>query len=255
MIFLFLRDIKTIFKQPVTAVCIVIYACLLILGAAEDLQNSSSLFELFWFSENFGVTLIVRSLVFPIAVVSGYCAERHGHYDWLMMMRMGEKKYCAFRVISCWLIGIFLYLLSAFLFCCIVMITADGDRVNTAERLVYFFGQKTVWSSLAEKTCFLLSFFLYILLNSLAVGICILLALCAAVFDWNKYAIFTIPFLLGRIGSFFDGSPLSLLFYSPFGRELETDGGMVSCLLRNGIAGLILGFLFYKEVCWRKRHG
>ena len=244
-----------VFRQPVALFCIVVYACLLIVGAAEDLRTDSSIFEMFWLSENYGIALLVRPLIFPVAVVSSYCAERHNHFDLLIMLRMGEKKYCAFRVFTYCFIGILLYSLSTLIFGLVLSMTAHGNRKDTIERLVYFFGQETMWSRLAEKAGYWVSFFLYILINALPTGISILLAICVAALDWNKYVIYTVPFLLGRIGSFFDGSPVSFLFYSPFGRELQPDGGIAVCLLRNITASFILGYLFYKEICWRKSHG
>ena len=97
------RELKRILQKPAAFVCVIVYLGIMILGVESDLKMGyeSGLLNLFWFTENFGVTAFIQTLVFPIAAAGNYFDERKGHYDWLMQMRSGQMKYCFAKICIC----------------------------------------------------------------------------------------------------------------------------------------------------------
>lgn len=250
------RELGRLLKAPVTYACIIIYMGVLFLGIIEDLRAGSSIgwFEQFWLSENFGVACLIGTLIFPIAAAFGCYEERKGHYDWLVMMRSGYPKYCRSRVAAVVIGSMLMYVVS------VALTVTVGSvffplvyRASNSEQLAsYFPGGLWVW--IAGRYGYWTSFFLYVLLNSLSVGIFSMVAVCVSVYSTNRYVICALPFFLYRIGTYL-GGVLSRTAYSPFGRELQADGGAVNCIIMNLLAYLVLGYLYYFELKWRRTHG
>lgn len=65
---------------------------------------------------------------------------------------------------------------------------------------------------------------------------------------------YAMPFLLTRIGTYM-GGVLALDAYIPYGRELLADSGWGICLTRNLAAYAVFGFLYYREMKWRRING
>ena len=88
------RELKRILQKPTAFVCIVVYMGIMILGVESDLRARYEIgfLNLFWVTENFGVTIFIQTLIFPVAAAGNYFDERKGHYDWLIQMRSGQLR-------------------------------------------------------------------------------------------------------------------------------------------------------------------
>ena len=100
------RELKRILQKPAAFVCVIVYLGIMILGVESDLKMGyeSGLLNLFWFTENFGVTAFIQTLVFPIAAAGNYFDERKGHYDWLMQtiyLMVIYKEYITIIFLKC----------------------------------------------------------------------------------------------------------------------------------------------------------
>ena len=135
------RELKRILQKPAALVCIIVYIGIMILGVETDLRadHESGILSLFYFTENYGVTAFIQTLIFPIAAAGNYFDERKGHYDWLMQMRSGQMKYCFAKIVSAVLSGIILYMISVLLFfvLCISIAPAvrQGSTVESIKQL------------------------------------------------------------------------------------------------------------------------
>ena len=122
------RELKRILQKPTALVCVIIYIAVLFLGIESDLRAGyeTGMLNLFWFTENFGATIFIQTLIFPIVAAGNYFDERKGHYDWLMQMRSGQLRYCLAKIVSAVLGGIILYMVSVLLFfiLCVVCVPA-----------------------------------------------------------------------------------------------------------------------------------
>ena len=256
------RELKRILQKPAAFVCVIVYLGIMILGVESDLKMGyeSGLLNLFWFTENFGVTAFIQTLVFPIAAAGNYFDERKGHYDWLMQMRSGQMKYCFAKIVSAVLSGIILYMISVLLFFALCVSIAPAVRQgSTVESIKLLFGGMTsedepFWYKLALSIGYYPTTVLYALGYSFQIGIYVLIGLCVSVFCTNRYVFYAMPFLLTRIGTYM-GGVLALDAYIPYGRELLADGGWGICLTRNLAAYAVLGFLYYREMKWRGING
>ena len=96
------RELKRILQKPTALVCVIIYIAVLFLGIESDLRAGyeTGMLNLFWFTENFGATIFIQTLIFPIVAAGNYFDERKGHYDWLMQMRSGQLRYCLAKIVS-----------------------------------------------------------------------------------------------------------------------------------------------------------
>ena len=76
------RELKRILQKPAALVCIVVYIGIMILGVETDLRAGyeTGIFDLFFLTENYGVTAFVQTLIFPIVAAGNYFDERKGHY-------------------------------------------------------------------------------------------------------------------------------------------------------------------------------
>ena len=67
-------------------------------------------------AEEYGITTLVKNLVFPMSVASVYFDEKKGKCDWVKMMRTSRLRYCVTKAIAVFVGSIFLYMMSVFLF-------------------------------------------------------------------------------------------------------------------------------------------
>lgn len=125
------RELKRILQKPAALVCIVVYIGIMILGVETDLRAGygTGIFDLFFLTENYGVTAFVQTLIFPIVAAGNYFDERKGHYDWLMQMRSGQRRYCIAKIVSAVLGGIILYMISVLLFFALCVVFVPGVRL------------------------------------------------------------------------------------------------------------------------------
>ena len=139
------RELKRILQKPAALVCIVVYIGIMILGVETDLRAGyeTGIFDLFFLTENYGVTAFVQTLIFPIVAAGNYFDERKGHYDWLMQMRSGQRRYCIAKIVSAVLGGIILYMIVVFRF---VRGVCSGSKTGRYSRInkITFWGN-TVW--------------------------------------------------------------------------------------------------------------
>ena len=137
------RELKRILQKPAALVCIVVYIGIMILGVETDLRAGyeTGIFDLFFLTENYGVTAFVQTLIFPIVAAGNYFDERKGHYDWLMQMRSGQRRYCIAKIVSAVLGGIILYMISVLLFFALCVVFVPGVRQGgTVESIKLLFG-------------------------------------------------------------------------------------------------------------------
>lgn len=253
------REIAQLFKMPISYGCMILYACILLMGILEDLSigtgiSSNGWFQQYWYAENFSVGQLVSPLIFPIAISEICAEEQKGHYSWLVLMRSGYKKYCIQKLSAAIVESIILYTVSIFLAVCVGSILFPTVlEASTAKSLAASY-PGGLWEKLAMKMGYWFSFFLYVLLNSLNIGIFSIMAICVSVFSVNRYVIAALPFFLSRLGSY-AGGWLAKITYTPFGKEWDADGGSIRCIAVNGIAYLILSLMFVMALKWRRRHG
>ena len=246
------RELKRILQKPAALVCIIVYIGIMILGVETDLRadHESGILSLFYFTENYGVTAFIQTLIFPIAAAGNYFDERKGHYDWLMQMRSGQMKYCFAKIVSAVLSGIILYMISVLLF----------FVLSTVESIKQLFGGtisgniEPFWYKLALSIGYYPTTVLYALGYSFQIGIYVLIGLCVSVFCTNRYVFYAMPFLLTRLGAYVGGL-MTWTLYTPVGMERAADGGLIICLTRNLAAYAVLGFLYYREMKWRGING
>lgn len=252
------REIKRIIQKPTALICVIIYTGIMFLGVESDLRAGyeTGLLNLFWFTENFGVTLFVQTLIFPIAASGNFFDERKGHYDWLMQTRSGQLRYCAAKIVSAVFGGIILYMSSVLLFFLLCVILSPAVKnACTAEAIKSFFQSgDCFYTRIADVIGYYPTIILYALQYSFHIGIYALIGLCVSVFCTNRYVFYAMPFLLTRLGSYIGGL-LAADAYIPFGKEFSADGGWVMCITRNLMAYAVLGFLYYREMKWRGING
>ena len=242
------RELKRILQKPAALVCIIVYIGIMMLGVETDLRadHESGILSLFYFTENYGVTAFIQTLIFPIAAAGNYFDERKGHYDWLMQMRSGQMKYCFAKIVSAVLSGIILYMISVLLFFVLCISIAPAVRQgSTVESIKQLFGG-TISGNIEP--------FWYKLGYSFQIGIYVLIGLCVSVFCTNRYVFYAMPFLLTRLGAYVGGL-MTWTLYTPVGMERAADGGLIICLTRNLAAYAVLGFLYYREMKWRGING
>ena len=140
------RELKRILQKPTAFVCIVVYMGIMILGVESDLRARYEIgfLNLFWVTENFGVTIFIQTLIFPVAAAGNYFDERKGHYDWLIQMRSGQLRYCIAKIVSAVLGGIILYMISVILFFAVCVIFIPEVRHgSTVESITNLFQSKS----------------------------------------------------------------------------------------------------------------
>lgn len=257
------RELKRILQKPAALVCIIVYIGIMMLGVETDLRadHESGILSLFYFTENYGVTAFIQTLIFPIAAAGNYFDERKGHYDWLMQMRSGQMKYCFAKIVSAVLSGIILYMISVLLFFVLCISIAPAVRQgSTVESIKQLFGGtlsgdiEPFWYKMALVIGYYPAAILHALGYSFQIGIYVLIGLCVSVFCTNQYVFYTLPFLLTRIGGYIGGF-MTWSLYTPFGMERTADGGLTMCIVRNLAAYAVLGFLYYREMKWRGING
>ena len=81
------REARRIVSSPLAWFCVVIYAAVLLMGIAETLKIKEAISDQGWLdllcvSEEYGITTLVKNLVFPMSVASVYFDEKKGKCDW-----------------------------------------------------------------------------------------------------------------------------------------------------------------------------
>ena len=71
------REARRIVTSPLAWFCVVIYAAVLLMGIAETLKIKEAISDHGWLdllcvSEEYGITTLVKNLVFPMSVASVY---------------------------------------------------------------------------------------------------------------------------------------------------------------------------------------
>ena len=74
------REARRIVTSPLAWFCVVIYAAVLLMGIAETLKIKEAISDQGWLdllcvSEEYGITTLVKNLVFPMSVASVYFDE------------------------------------------------------------------------------------------------------------------------------------------------------------------------------------
>ena len=176
------RELKRILQKPTAFVCIVVYMGIMILGVESDLRARYEIgfLNLFWVTENFGVTIFIQTLIFPVAAAGNYFDERKGHYDWLIQMRSGQLRYCIAKIVSAVLGGIILYMISVILFfaVCVIFIpeVRHGSTVESITNL--FQSKECFWYRMALSIGYYPTVIVLAFQYSLHIGIYVLLGLC-----------------------------------------------------------------------------
>ena len=111
------REARRIVTSPLAWFCVVIYAAVLLMGIAETLKIKEAISDQGWLdllcvSEEYGITTLVKNLVFPMSVASVYFDEKKGKCDWVKMMRTSRLRYCVTKAIAVFVGSIFLYMMS-----------------------------------------------------------------------------------------------------------------------------------------------
>ena len=75
------REARRIVTSPLAWFCVVIYAAVLLMGIAETLKIKEAILDQGWLdllcvSEEYGITTLVKNLVFPMSVASVYFDEK-----------------------------------------------------------------------------------------------------------------------------------------------------------------------------------
>ena len=115
------REARRIVTSPLAWFCVVIYAAVLLMGIAETLKIKEAISDMGWLdllcvSEEYGITTLVKNLVFPMSVASVYFDEKKGKCDWVKMMRTSRFRYCVTKAIAVFAGSIFLYIMSVLAF-------------------------------------------------------------------------------------------------------------------------------------------
>ena len=191
------REARRIVTSPLAWFCVVIYAAVLLMGIAETLKIKEAISDQGWLdllcvSEEYGITTLVKNLVFPMSVASVYFDEKKGKCDWVKMMRTSRLRYCVTKAIAVFVGSIFLYMMSVFLFIAIGSMM-HPEILKTDNNLYFLVGE--MWQKWIQDGMYWGVFFLYVVLNSLQVAAwSSMLGLCVAAFSENRYVVAAVPF-------------------------------------------------------------
>ena len=196
------REARRIVTSPLAWFCVVIYAAVLLMGIAETLKIKEAISDMGWLdllcvSEEYGITTLVKNLVFPMSVASVYFDEKKGKCDWVKMMRTSRLRYCVTKAIAVFVGSIFLYMMSVFLFIAVGSMM-HPEILKTANNSYFLVGE--MWQKWIQDGMYWGVFFLYVVLNSLQVAAwSSMLGLCVAAFSENRYVVAAVPFFINRI--------------------------------------------------------
>lgn len=115
------REARRILMSPLAWFCIFIYTAVMLMGIAETLKVKEAVIYTGWLdqlcqTEEYGITVLVKNLVFPMSVASVYFDEKKGKCDWVKMMRTSRFRYCVTKAIAVFAGSIFLYIMSVLAF-------------------------------------------------------------------------------------------------------------------------------------------
>ena len=235
------REARRIVTSPLAWFCVVIYAAVLLMGIAETLKIKEAILDQGWLdllcvSEEYGITTLVKNLVFPMSVASVYFDEKKGKCDWVKMMRTSRLRYCVTKAIAVFVGSIFLYMMSVFLF------IAIGSMMHP----------EIYWGV----------FFLYVVLNSLQVAAwSSMLGLCVAAFSENRYVVAAVPFFINRIFLYLGDMIDWLSIVSPYSYQpiqfwyTGTQVDLFWLAFKNLAVMFLFTCIFIEEMKWRSLHG
>lgn len=161
------REARRIVTSPLAWFCVVIYAAVLLMGIAETLKIKEAISDQGWLdllcvSEEYGITTLVKNLVFPMSVASVYFDEKKGKCDWVKMMRTSRLRYCVTKAIAVFVGSIFLYMMSVFLFIAVGSMM-HPEILKTANNSYFLVGE--MWQKWIQDGTYWGVFFLYVVLN------------------------------------------------------------------------------------------
>ena len=167
------REARRIVTSPLAWFCVVIYAAVLLMGIAETLKIKEAISDMGWLdllcvSEEYGITTLVKNLVFPMSVASVYFDEKKGKCDWVKMMRTSRLRYCVTKAIAVFVGSIFLYMMSVFLFIAVGSMM-HPEILKTANNSYFLVGE--MWQKWIQDGMYWGVFFLYVVLNTICCSI------------------------------------------------------------------------------------
>lgn len=258
------REVRRIVMSPLTWFCVVVYAVVMLMGIAETLKVKGKVVDTGWLdqlctTEEYGITTLVKSLVFPMSIASVYFDEKKGKCDWVKMMRTSRFRYCVTKAIIVFFGSVFLYIVSVLIFVAVgSMIHPEILQVTNSSYLL----TGEMWQKWIREGKYWCVFFLYVFLNSLRVAAwSSMLALCVSAISENRYVIAAVPFFINRIFLYL-GDMVEWLFvinpyyYNPIQFWYTgTPADLVWLALKNLMVGFLFTCVFIEEMKWRASHG
>lgn len=258
------REARRILISPLAWFCVFIYTAVMLMGIAETLKVKEAVIDTGWLdqlcqTEEYGITVLVKNLVFPMSVASVYFDEKKGKCDWVKMMRTSRFHYCVTKAIAVFAGSIFLYIMSVLAFVAIGSMM-HPEILTVTKNSFLLTGE--MWQRWIQDGNYWAVFFLYIVLNALHVAAwSSMLGLCVSVFSENRYVVAAVPFFINRnflyLGDKVDGlSMLSPYQYRPTQFWFTgTPMDLFLLVLKNLAVLFLFTFIFIKEIKWRSLHG
>ena len=258
------REARRIVTSPLAWFCVVIYAAVLLMGIAETLKVKEAISDHGWLdllcvSEEYGITTLVKNLVFPMSVASVYFDEKKGKCDWVKMMRTSRLRYCVTKAIAVFVVSIFLYMMSVFLFIAVGSMM-HPEILKTANNSYFLVGE--MWQKWIQDGTYWGVFFLYVVLNSLQVAAwSSMLGLCVAAFSENRYVVAAVPFFINRIFLYLGDMIDWLSIVSPYSYQpiqfwyTGTQVDLFWLAFKNLAVMFLFTCIFIEEMKWRASHG
>lgn len=258
------REARRILISPLAWFCVFIYTAVMLMGIAETLKVKEAVIDTGWLdqlcqTEEYGITVLVKNLVFPMSVASVYFDEKKGKCDWVKMMRTSRFHYCVTKAIAVFAGSIFLYIMSVLAFVAIGSMM-HPEILTVTKNSFLLTGE--MWQRWIQDGNYWAVFFLYIVLNALHVAAwSSMLGLCVSVFSENRYVVAAVPFFINRnflyLGDKVDGlSMLSPYQYRPTQFWFTgTPMDLFLLVLKNLAVLFLFTFIFIKEIKWMASHG
>lgn len=257
------REARRIVTSPLAWFCVIIYAAVMLMGITDTLElpdaSGQGWLDLLCNTEEYGITTLVKNLVFPMSVASVYFDERKGNCDWVKMMRTSRLRYCVTKALAVFFGSVFLYIVSVLLFVAVGSMMHPEILKDTNGSTML---QGDMWRKWMQDGKYWEVFFLYVFLNSLQVSAwSSMIGLCVSAFSENRYVVAAVPFFINRIllylGSVIDWlSVLDPYRYLP--TQFWFEGAPIDLLwlaLKNLAVLFLLTCVFVEELRWRASHG
>lgn len=258
------REARRILTSPLAWFCVFIYSAVMLMGIAETLNVKEAVIDTGWLdqlcqTEEYGITVLVKNLVFPMSVASVYFDEKKGKCDWIKMMRTSRFRYCVTKAIAVFAGSIFLYIMSVLAFVAIGSMM-HPEILTVTKNSFLLTGE--MWQRWIQDGNYWTVFFLYIVLNALHVAAwSSMLGLCVSVFSENRYVVAAVPFFINRIFLYLGDKVDWLSVLSPYQyRPTQfwfsgTPMDLFGLVLKNLAVLFLFTFIFIKEIKWRASHG